>query len=114
MSKCVANYTEKITIQQVSGTADDHGHIDKTQDSNWSTYDTAFASVQSKGGREFWKVDQVQADVSHVWTAQWTQTLADATPAMRLIHENKTYEILSVLDIDLAHEEVQIQTKRAV
>ena len=114
MSSCLAEYTEFITIQSLSGTADAHGHVDKTEDANWSTFETAYSRVQSKGGREFWKVDQVVADVSHVWTAQWTTNLASATPDMRLIHDGNVYEILSVIDIDLAHEEVQIQTKRAV
>jgi SPP1 family predicted phage head-tail adaptor len=70
--------------------------------------------VKSKGGREFWKVDQVNADVSHVWLCPYSKTLAAATPAMRLENEGVTYEILSVIDIDLAHKEVEIQTKRAV
>jgi len=33
---------------------------------------------------------------------------------MRLICEGVTYEILSVIDIDLAHREIEIQTARAV
>jgi hypothetical protein len=33
---------------------------------------------------------------------------------MRLIYDGDTYEILSVIDIDLAHMEIEIQTKRAV
>jgi SPP1 family predicted phage head-tail adaptor len=68
----------------------------------------------SKGGREFWKVNQVNADVSHVWKAQYSSELANATPAMRLMSEGVTYEILSVIDIDLNHREIEIQTKRAV
>jgi SPP1 family predicted phage head-tail adaptor len=74
----------------------------------------SFAKVRSKGGREFWKVQQVNADVSHVWNCQYSKALAESTPAMRLIHDGVTYEILSVIDIDLAHQEVEIQTKRAV
>jgi hypothetical protein len=33
---------------------------------------------------------------------------------MRLVNESVTYEIVSVIDVDLAHEEIEIQTKRAV
>ena len=111
---CVGEYIQSITIEQLSGTADAHGFVDNTDDTNWSEYVTAFARVQSKGGREFWKVDKVEADISHVWWCPWNKTIAAATPDMRLIHEEATYEILSVIDIDMAHEEVEIQTRRAV
>lgn len=115
MATCINQMDKSITIQHVVGTtADAHGQIDKTTGSNWGTYLRTFAKVQSKGGREFWKVQQVNADVSHVWNCQYSKQLADATPDMRLICEGITYEILSVIDIDLAHREIEIQTKRAV
>jgi len=111
---CIANYDRKVVIESLSATADAHGFEDNTDDSNWSQYTTSFASVKSKGGREFWKVDQVNADVSHVWLCPYSKALAAATPKMRLKNEDVVYEILSVIDIDLAHKEVEIQTKRAV
>lgn len=114
MTCCIAQYDKKVTIEQFSGTADAMGHVDTTDASNWQMYTTSYAKVQSKGGREFWKIDQVSADVSHVWTCPYSSELAAATPDMRLIWDSTTYEILSVIDIDLAHEEVEIQTRRAV
>ena len=110
---CATAYDKPVQIDQMTGTADAHGFIDYTDASNWSAYATAFATVQSKGGREFWKVDQVAADVSHLWSCPWDSTLAAATEKMRLVSDSITYEILSVVDIDLAHSEIQIQTKRA-
>ena len=59
-------------------------------------------------------MDQVTAEVSHVWRCPWSTRLAAATPDMRLKHEDVVYNILSVIDIDLAHEEIEIQTARAV
>lgn len=111
---CVAQYDRKVVINSLSGTADAHGFIDNTAAANWSTFETAYAKVKSKGGREFWKVDQVQADVSHVWMCPYSAKLATATPDMQLVNEGVTYEILSVIDIDLAHKEIEIQTRRAV
>jgi len=107
---CVASYNKKLVIQSQSSTADAHGHPVDT----WTQYTTSFASVLSKGGREFWKIDQVNADVSHVWTCPYSAALAAATPDMQLVSEGVTYEIESVIDIDLEHKRVQIQTKRAV
>ena len=112
--RCSDAYSHRITIERPAGTADAYGHLDLTADSNWTEYCQSYAMVTSKGGREFWKVQQVNADVSHVWKCPWSRTMAAATPDMRLIHEGLTYEILSVIDIDLAHEQIEIQTRRAV
>ena len=115
MATCISTMNKSITIQDITGTtADAHGAVDITTNSNWGTYLRAYASVISKGGREFWKVEQVNANVSHVWRSQYSSELAAANPSMRLVSEGVTYEILSVVDIDLAHSEIEIQTRRAV
>lgn len=111
---CINRYDHRVVIQRPTGTADAHGHVDLTADANWSNYAVAYCSVVSKGGREFWKVQQVNADVSHVWKTAWSRTIAAMTTDMRLIWEGAKYEILSVIDIDLAHQEIEIQTRRAV
>jgi SPP1 family predicted phage head-tail adaptor len=112
---CIGNMNKAVTIQHVVGTTiDAHGQVDKTIDSNWGTYLRTFAAVKSKGGREFWKVQQVNADVTHVWNCQWSSKIAEAVPEMRLVCEGVKYEILSVIDIDLAHREIEIQTARAL
>jgi len=114
MVVCINRLQHKITIQKLlQPTADGHGHVDPATDANWGTYCTSWAAVVSKGGREFWKVQQTAADVSHVWNCPYASALAAATPDMRLIHEGLTYQILSVIDIDLAHDEIEIQTRRA-
>ena len=111
---CLSDYDKKVTIQRLVGTADAHGHVDLTTGSNWQTYATAFCKVITKGGREFWKVQQVNANTDQAWTTQWTKTLDGVTPDMRLIYEGNTYEILAATDIDMDHEEIQILTRRKV
>ena len=110
---CPTKYNKRIKIERLSGTVDAHGQVDQTANANWIDYTAAYASVQTKGGREFWKIQQTTADVSHVWKCPWSKSLAAATPDMRLISESVTYEIVSVIDIDLAHREIEIQTKLA-
>jgi len=112
--KCAPPKDKFCTLQHLTGAADAHGSVDELTDSNWSAYVTGYASVISQGGREFWKVHQVSADVSHEWTLDWNATLEDATPAMRLVSEDTTHQILSVVDVDLAHREIKIQTRREV
>lgn len=116
--KCdsVTKYDHKVKIQKPSttATADAHGHVDLTSDANWQNVISPFCSVISKGGREFWKVQQVNADVSYVWTSQWSRTLEACTTDHRLICDGVAYEILAVINVDLANQEIQIQTRRAV
>lgn len=116
MTPCDHKTRDKyVRIERLIGTTEDaHGQVEQTTGSNWGQYCSAWCSVVSKGGREFWKVQQTNADVSHVWKADWFPELAAANPAMRLTYEGNTYEILSVIDIDLAHNEIEIQTRRAV
>lgn len=109
------NYDKKVTIKHLTGqTPDAHGQVEQATESNWSEFCKAWCTCVSKGGREFWKVQQVNADVSHVWRSPWSKTLANATPDMRLIFEGVSYEILSVQDVNMDHTEIEIQTKRAV
>jgi len=115
MAVCISKLNKKVTIQRlVAATADAHGHIPETTGSNWATYCSSFASVTTRGGREFWKVQQTTADVSHVWMCPYSKDLAAATPDMRLVCEDVTYNIISVIDIDLESREIEIQTRRAV
>lgn len=116
MKLCVAEKDKKISVQRVKPTAsaDNSGFIDLTNDANWEEYEAAFASVKTRGGREFWKVDIVSADVSQVWVCDYSTKMAAATPKMRLKSEDVVYNIASVIDVDLAHETIEIQTTKAV
>ena len=112
---CIRRYTKKITFESLSSTAttDAHGFIDPTAEANWTTFATAFADCTSKGGKEFWKVHKVRSDVTHVWTCQYSATLASVTPSMRLVYEDENYEIISVINIDLNNQEIEFQTQTA-
>jgi hypothetical protein len=59
-------------------------------------------------------VQQVNADTDQAWTTQWSKTLQNVTPDMRLVFEGNTYEILTAIDVNMDHEEIQILTRRKV
>lgn len=112
--RCLSDYDKFVAIKRLVGTPDAHGHVDLTTNANWSIYATAYCKVMTKGGREFWKVQQVNADTEQAWTAQWSKTLDGVTPDMRLEFEGKVYEILTAFDIDMNNDEVRILTRRKV
>lgn len=115
LMQCHPRKNKRVTVQRLKDlTADAHGHVDNTDNDNWEDYCTAFASVQTSGGREFWKVDRVEADVSREWTCTYTSKLAEATPDMRIKHGTTYHEIVSVIDVDDAHRVIKIQTRVAV
>ena len=112
MKTCITAYDKNILIEALTGTTTDAANeVDPTNDANWTTHTPAAASVQSKGGREFWKVDRVDATVSHVWRCPYSAKLATADPDMRLKHNGAIYFIMAVVDINLAHEVIEIQTR---
>ena len=115
MSKC-RTYNKKVTVKKVdpNATADAHGHVDKSDASNWIQQSKQFCRTETKGGREFWKVDQVNAEVNCVFWCPYSTEAIAITPEMQIHWEGNTYEIASVVDVDLAHEEIEIQTVRAV
>lgn len=115
-ARSIGDYNRKIEIHQISSSAsaDAHGFVDITSAANWETLTDTWAAIQTKGGREFWKIDRVESDVSHVWFCPYSTTLATATPKMRVRYEGNDYEIVSVVNIDEANVEIEIQTKRAV
>ena len=116
MTTCATKYDQYVTIEELiqATPVDRSGFIDRNDDDNWKGYEATYAACKSRGGREFWKVDQTSAEVSHAWRCPWSSRLAAAHPHMRLVHECRVHEILSVIDVDEAHHEVEIQTRRAV
>ncbi len=109
---CRPRPDKKITVQRLAGTADLAGHINGNTDANWTTYATAWATAQTRGGREFWKVQQVESTVDTVFRCPWTRALEQATPAMRINYDGTIYEILSVVNVDLADDIVEFQCRR--
>jgi PHP family Zn ribbon phosphoesterase len=118
MKGCIAQRDKRISLQELDPNAstDGAGVVDKTAAASWLNHEDAYASVISRGGREFWKVDLVAADVSHVWTVDWTETLDAKTKAggaqMRLLYEGLVYNVAQMVDVNLDHEQIEIQTTR--
>ena len=54
----------------------------------------------------------MQSDVDFVFTCPWSKMLENATPDMRILSDGKVYEILSVINVDLANNSIEIQTRR--
>lgn len=82
-----------ITIQQRSVTRDDFG----AESATWSTFSSVWAKVSPLSGREMEHAQAIHSDTTHQVTIRY---LAGVTPEMRIQHDSRTLEILSVRNID--------------
>ena len=108
--------TKLITIEKPKTTGFDanYGTHDLSSDASWEQHTKAYANVLTRGGREFFQASKVHADLSHLWEVASTAKTRSATPEMRLTWNDRTFQILSVLDKDEDRRTVEISTKEVV
>jgi len=109
-----ARRVHPITVQNrvSSASADAHGHVDKTAAASWQTYLTARAEIMTRGGREYYRADILNAETTHVFRIPYSAAAAAILPDMRVIHDSLTYGITAAYDVDGLHAIIQIETKR--
>ncbi|NDD52969.1 head-tail adaptor protein [bacterium] len=61
----------------------------------WTTVATVWGSIEPLSGREAFYAQQVQADASHKVIIRGNQTI---NTKQRLIHESRTFNIVSIMD----------------
>ena len=106
-------YRDRITIENIKDNpeTDAHGEVDLTLDRNWTTYATRFANIQTKGGREFWKVDKVDADVNFLFRVPFDKRTVGITSEMRIRLGTRIINIAAVYDVDEMHDVIEMQCK---
>ena len=107
------NFNRRVTIQKIKNNPieDSHGEVDQTDELNWETHAARWAEIQTKGGREFWKVDKVEADVSHLIRIPYDRLTMNIDSQMRIRLGDRTINIVSVIDVDERHEVIEMQCK---
>jgi head-tail adaptor len=78
---------------------------------NGNTAVVRYCSIEPLSGREVFVAGEVQADVSHRIRMRFTPGLTGAGglgPRARGIYGGRTFNFLSVIDLDEAHEELEI------
>jgi head-tail adaptor len=105
---------ERITVQKIkaSPVLTSLGEADLTAAGSWETYATRWATVDTAGGREFWKRQRVQAEVVAIFRVPWDADTKSITPQMRVVDEAGTvFEIAAAFDVDHQRTTVEIQCK---
>lgn len=66
----------RITFEQLKDVSiDDAGHVDETQDRNWSSFASRWAEVYTRGSKEFFRAEQVVSDITHFIKVRWDKML---------------------------------------
>lgn len=91
----------KIVIQQVSEERSASGSVIQT----WSDSLRLKAAVEPLQGREYWEGKQLQNEVTTRFRIYYRSGI---TSKMRVLFNGKYYDILSVLDPEERHREIEL------
>lgn len=107
------NFNRRVTIEKIKDNpiVDAHGEVDLSESDSWEVYAVRWAEIQTKGGREFWKVDKVEAEVSHLIRVPYDRLTMGITPEMRIKFMGRIINIVSAIDINEMHEIIEMQCR---
>ena len=94
----------QVTIQRLTITQGSAGEVIET----WSDVATVYAAVEPLSGREYWQAQQVAAETSIRVRIRYR---AGLETTMRVIHDDRTLEILSIVDPEERHRELQLMCR---
>jgi SPP1 family predicted phage head-tail adaptor len=103
----IGDMRHQIRIEERSLTQDASGERVAT----WSTFVERRASVERAPGSEVWSSAQRNARVPTLFKIRYH---AGVVPGMRLIHESRTYDILSAIDQKGMRQELLISAQELV
>lgn len=86
----------KIVLQTREESLNAYGEADLS----YNKLADAWAEVRMVSGNERLISAQIESEVSHRIRLRWEKTFAKLTPKDRLLHDGKTYDIVSVTDPD--------------
>lgn len=94
----------RITIKKAETTFTDERKPIKT----WSDFKTVWAEVKPLSGREYFRADMLQSEISVRVRIRY---VAGISADMRVVVNGMNLEIVDVIDVDLAHRELQLMCK---
>lgn len=96
-------FNRPLTIEAivVSPTENDFGEIDYESDASWTTVWSGFCAVESRGGREFFRVSRIEVNLAWLLSVRWTPTLEAITSQdHRLKFQGRVFQIGYIGNLD--------------
>ncbi|WGE81829.1 phage head closure protein [Actinobacillus equuli subsp. haemolyticus] len=100
----IGKLRHRITLQKQTNVQNDYGAFV----SQWQNVATVWAEVKPVAGREYFSAQQVQSEVT---TQIWMRYRHGIEPTMRVEHNGKHYEIVSVLNYQGLNKALQLMCK---
>lgn len=74
-------------------TPDSSGHVDETSEANWIEYGRFWCEIKTKGSREFFRGQEMAADITHQITIRHGSKSAGITTDMQVILRDRVLSI---------------------
>lgn len=100
----IGKLRHRITLQRQIHAQNDYGAVVTT----WQGIATVWAEIKPISGREYFEASQVQSEVT---TQIWIRYRDGIEPTMRVAHNGKQYEIVSVLNYQGLNKTLQLMCK---
>lgn len=97
----------RVTLQRLVLTQGASG--DLTQ--GWQDVSTIWAAVEPLSGREYWQAQQIAAETSIRVRLRY---MAGVDTKMRVLYGTRVLEILSIVDVEERHRELQLMCREIV
>lgn len=95
----------RISIQQVSESANTMGEVTKT----WSEFASRRAEVNPLRGREFFQAQQLADEATVRFRIRYTSGIDSK---MRIVYDNRTFDITAPpIDVENRHREMEIMAR---
>lgn len=81
-----SEFNKRMSVRRLKTdlTPDAAGHIDETDDDNWEAIAERWCQLVTKGSREFFRGEQVAAEITHQVTMRFDRQAATFTTGMQL------------------------------
>lgn len=112
---------KRVRVQKLAAPSTDpaqgnpyNAPTDPTKDANWPTVATRWASIAPLSGRELFMAQQIRADVTHRVKMRWFpdalsgQVKVGLKPKMRLVFQGRKLNVVSCIDVDELHVELDL------
>ena len=101
---------KRFTLQRPAGTADATGHVDLSDDANWSNVSTSlWGSFTSKGGSEVQTPQQTQGKVLCGIDFPYSTTAASIIPKWRLKMGSRVFNITCAENVNEANHTIHVE-----
>jgi SPP1 family predicted phage head-tail adaptor len=74
----------------------------------WQDTSTIWAAIEPLRGREYFQAATVQSQNMIRFTIRYRKGI---TSMMRILHDNKSYDIQSVIDVEGRHQQLELMAK---